>query len=196
MSEDINAVYYTERQRNSGVYMFLQTYDAGRVQRFHTIPDYGGTSRQNLAEHSWGVSIFACEISARTKHSCSGSMLRAALTHDLAEYWSCDMPAHLKWHEPQLANALNKVQERIDIARAFGEHIPSLDEREIRVLWWADRLELYTYSRQRARAGGVTYAVVADNVHRHLTRPNLFPKLTPTDKVGLELLHQLQEALT
>src|SRR4051812_9663771 len=112
--DDINAAYYTKAQHESRAYEFLQKYDAGRVQRFHTIPDYGGTSRQNLAEHSWGVAMFCCELCLRADRIAVGDLLRAALTHDLAEYWSCDMPAHLKWHEPALAAVLNTVQERVD----------------------------------------------------------------------------------
>jgi 5'-deoxynucleotidase YfbR-like HD superfamily hydrolase len=188
---NVNEVYYPKHIREADVYNLLQLYDAGRVQRFHTTPDYSGAPRQSLAEHQWGVAMLCRELCRRTGVPCSVELLTAALTHDLSEYWTCDIPAHVSWEHPALKESLQNAQTSAEVAHGiWSEQRLSADEK--RVLKWADGLELYVYSRQRARAGVTAYDVVATNIARHLVEKE---QLSDIDNRGRNLLYQLIEAL-
>jgi 5'-deoxynucleotidase YfbR-like HD superfamily hydrolase len=163
----VNACYYRALSQSSPAFNILQLYDAGRVQRFHTTPDYSGTPRQSLAEHSWGVALLCIEICRRDGKKCSAELLRAALTHDLAEYWTMDCPAHVKWDNPELAEHLDRAQAKAECETGIVEDLSQYDRT---VLKWADGIELYVYSRQRARAGVSSYQAVAENIMGHLGR--------------------------
>ena len=186
---DVNAVYYEEEARP--VYYFLQLYDAGRVQRFHTTPDYSGTPRQNLAEHQWGVALLCRELCRRANVACSARLLVAALTHDLAEYWTADVPAHVKWAHPSLREPLEAAQTHVEVAYGiWNNDLPAMEQR---ILKFADSIELYVYSRQRARAGTTSYAAVARNIYDHVLQ--WAQKNESPDREGLEFLAQLKGAL-
>ena len=190
---DVNDCYYTERALASPALPFLQLYDAGRVSRFHTSPDYSGVPRQNLAEHSWGVAMIALELCRRSKVLPSSELLQATLTHDLSEYWTTDMPAHIKWRNPELAQKLDAEQERVERGRGINGELTPFDSR---VLWWSDKLELFLYSTHRARAGASSYYGVATNIERHI-RANKEDNATHyfLNIAGRVLLDELKEAL-
>jgi 5'-deoxynucleotidase YfbR-like HD superfamily hydrolase len=62
----------------------------GTVRRYHTVP----TIKDNtLAEHQWGVAVLCYLLSG---DSCSEKLLMAALTHDLPEQATGDIPAPAK----------------------------------------------------------------------------------------------------
>lgn len=187
---DVNEIYYPDA-RNSPALGFLKLYDAGRVQRFHTTPDYSGATRQNLAEHSWGVAMVCIEICRRTMVTPSTPLLRAALTHDLAEYWTTDCPAHVKWEHPALAEALDNAQTHVEVAVGIWNE-STLHPFEKRMLKWADGIELYVYSRQRARAGVASYQKVAENIGNYLGR---MKRTDSSDDAAFRLLLDLIEAM-
>lgn len=140
----------------------LSWYDAGRVQRFHIVPDYTGTPRQNLAEHSWGVAMFVDAIYQRMgspARPAPARVLLAALRHDLAERWLGDLPANVKWAHPALS-AEYGLAER-DIEEFAGLTVP-LTEQETAVLKWADGLECMVYSKRRGGAYMEAYWNIVD----------------------------------
>jgi len=188
---DVNDCYYPVTATSS---MFLKLYDAGRVQRFHTTPDYSGTPHQNLAEHSWGVAMLCVELCVRSTVTPSTLLLRAALTHDLAEYWTADLPAHVGWAHPALTEGLNAAQTHEEVAHGiwFADRLTDWDKR---VLWWADKLELFLYSLQRARNGVAAYRAVATNIESYL-RGKITGEHTFLDNLGLKFIDEFNGALT
>lgn len=124
----------------------LSWYDAGRVQRYHVVPDYTGAPRQNLAEHQWGVAMFVRAICERMGDQPSAPLLLAALTHDIPERWLGDMPANVKWAHPALALEYRKAEDIVE--RSCGTRV-QLTAGEETILKWADGLECLVYSKRR-----------------------------------------------
>ena len=121
---------------------FKELYDAGAVTRFHTKRTI---HTQTIAEHSWGVAMILTRI-------CNprAELLRAALTHDLAESVTGDTPATAKWlHEP-LKQALDIME--IAVNRHLGIDT-ELSKHELELLKWADMLELILYCESEVDMG-------------------------------------------
>ena len=115
---------------------FQKLYHAGAVKRYHTVRVH---NPQDLAAHSWGVAMI---ISAISEEPPSANLLMAALTHDLAESETGDIPAPVKWNNTTISNALDDLEFRFD-----KEHqiIFDLTDEELSLLTWADTFELVLY---------------------------------------------------
>ena len=73
----------------SKVLAILKVLEGGEVKRYHTMPTIG---EQTVANHSWGVAV----ILSWLKPDISPKALLKALTHDVAEKQTGDMPAPTK----------------------------------------------------------------------------------------------------
>ena len=146
---------------------FNDLYDTGRVRRFHTVPDYSGGAQQTVAEHAWGVALLVIELGRRMKVGVSSDLLKVALLHDAEEAQVGDLPAPTKWRFPSLAKEMKLaegvIQEELGIK-------PALEEFELKLLKWADSLELYAHAQRRARDGGACYRTVVENIHSYMVR--------------------------
>lgn len=126
----------------------VQQFRSGaRVKRFHTldliVPETVGHHSCNVALL---ISIIADEV--------SGELLRAALTHDLAEQYTGDVPATAKWQSPRLAKALKRLEQ---------VHLPYHEELtpyETRVLKQADMLDLCFKALEEVRMGNAPLEAV------------------------------------
>ena len=78
--------------------------DAGDVTRFHTLRTI---RQQSVAHHSWGVATLLLHVWPEAP----ASVLRAALWHDVAEIETGDMPAPIKWANPELKKELGDVRD-------------------------------------------------------------------------------------
>lgn len=143
----------------------LKLYKSGRVERFHTLADFSGARRQNLAEHQWGVALFVLLICEKEDVFPSPRLLQAALLHDAEESIVGDVPAPAKWRFNRLHTALADAEEsaRDDLGLPFD----GLSEQELQILKWADCLELLAYTRQRF--GENSYREVFYNIRRYMT---------------------------
>jgi 5'-deoxynucleotidase YfbR-like HD superfamily hydrolase len=117
----------------------------GVVRRFHVV-DVNRPPTD--AEHSWGVAMLCSLLS---DDCASARLLMAALTHDMAEHETGDMPSHVKRVGSigvQLA-ALETVHRR---AAGF-EYSERLTDEEAVILNVADQLEGMLYCIRERRCG-------------------------------------------
>lgn len=95
--------------------------DGGETKRFHTWPVL---KEQNIAEHSFGVALLCAFLSTAEQPGMTGALLMAALSHDLVEHQTGDMPAPVKRSVP------------------FGAYMDDHSEVDFRTAWdaWEDEL--------------------------------------------------------
>lgn len=116
---------------------------SGDVERFHSVP---GMVKQDIANHSWGVALLVQYFDP----NCRKELLLAALTHDCAELKTGDIPADVKWENPDLKKALSEMEERIE--KEWGIHY-NLTAQETTLLKICDCLEGMTYCLKRLNMG-------------------------------------------
>lgn len=118
---------------------------SGDVVRFH---NHVGIDKQKTSEHQWGVALIVEHIYPQG----SKALLLAALTHDAAEYYMGDIPAPVKWDNPELKVMLQQME------RKWEEHNGvdfDLHEDEHRVLKMADALEGMWFCVHQVRLGHI-----------------------------------------
>jgi 5'-deoxynucleotidase YfbR-like HD superfamily hydrolase len=118
---------------------------SGRVRRYHT---HVANPQQNLAEHQWGVAAILLRINPR----CSRTLLIHALTHDVGEVRVGDLPAPVKWNNPDIAEAHNDL-ENDELQQALGWQDDGLTQEEQDWLKAADLLELVTFAHYEMERG-------------------------------------------
>ena len=123
---------------------FRTLYQAGAVKRYHTMRVH---EHQSLAAHSWGVAMIIVQISEEPP---SAQLLQYALTHDLAEYETGDIPAPVKWGNKEISEGLSALE--FDFERRHGI-ICDLTDQELLLLQWADTFELVLYCWHEMRMG-------------------------------------------
>jgi 5'-deoxynucleotidase YfbR-like len=109
----------------------------GGVKRFHTVPVL---REQTDADHSFGVA-WICYLLAECRPSVT--LLLAALSHDLGEFATGDMPSMIK-RNPTIGPPLAGI-ETIYRAAAGIEFAGRLTEEEARWLDLADHMEGMMY---------------------------------------------------
>jgi len=125
---------------------------AGRVKRYHTVDTIG---HQTVAEHSFNVCLI---LLALFQGKVSSELLKAALYHDLPEIVTGDVPATAKWGNPELRDALRKVEDRFEATHSLTV---DLSEEELTALKWADMMELVQYCVDQLEMGNRNMLVVA-----------------------------------
>lgn len=129
---------------------FGALYKAGAVERFHTMPTH---KRQTIADHSWGVLMIVLAIA----ETPSTNLIMATATHDLAESITGDLPATVKWDEPQLRREIEALEQKFAIKHNV---YPDLDKLEEKVLHWADMAELVMFCEGEIRLGNQNLTVI------------------------------------
>lgn len=122
---------------------------ASKTKRLHTWSIIG---QQNIAEHSWGVAMLIRDLYRRANLIPRAQLLMAALSHDLPEGHLGDMPAPLKWKEPEIKHRYERL-EREEAIRLHVHDEPDLSEDEKRILEFADKLELLWFCVEQRRLG-------------------------------------------
>lgn len=147
----------------------LDVWDSGRVRRWHTHPHI---APQNVADHSWGVVAILYLICAHP----SRVLIKAAVFHDIAEIHTGDVPSGAKWAFPELKKVSDDcekvVQDKFNL-------VPELEEDEMRLLKWADLMELALYCHHESMLGNTFARQTAGYVIRNIlarTVPNLMAK--------------------
>jgi len=137
----------------SKVIKVLSILEGGEVKRYHTMLIVG---EQNVASHSWGVALILNWL----KPDVSKDALLKALTHDVAERRTGDMPAPTKWNNPDLAKALSYVEKGIEEELGVAYEI-SEEEREL--FKQSDMFELLLYCVNQRSLGNTNVNVVFSN---------------------------------
>lgn len=118
----------------------------GGVKRYHTVDTIAS---QTVAEHSYGVAWLVYLLSGETP---SAALLMAALSHDIAECRTGDIPAPAKRSlgiSEQFATYENRVLDEAGVP-PWRE---SLCEQELRILKFADTTELVLFCLREMSLG-------------------------------------------
>ena len=135
----------------------IKMYKAGAVKRWHTRTTI---KEQDVAAHSWGVAMIVKEIYPQA----NADLLMAALTHDLHEIESGDIPYPFKKKNAQVRLGV-ELQES-QFVKENG--LPQPAESLIHILKWADMFELYLWCRREAGLGNQTMLDTVDVAYKAL----------------------------
>lgn len=116
---------------------------AGEVVRYH---NHSGIDKQTLAQHQWGVAMIVKKICP----DASANLLMAALTHDCAEYHTGDLPAPVKWSNPDLKISLDTMEEEWLYEQGALFHLTG---PEAAILTLADKFEGMWFCIQQMKNG-------------------------------------------
>lgn len=117
---------------------------ATNVKRYHTFPIIG---EQTVGHHSCRVALLVLYL---TDGRAGANLLKAALFHDLAEISTGDMPATVKWSNPQLSELLSQIEHRFEMEHEIAV---SLSAHEKNLLKTADMTELVLFAEEQIRMG-------------------------------------------
>lgn len=137
---------------------------------------------QTVAEHSYHVAMLCWKL---CDHEPSEKLLKAALFHDLAESFTGDAPAPIKWLSKVIKGEMDQLEDEFN--KFFGLEL-SLSPKEALVLKWADSLELMWHCVDEMNMGNRNVQDVYDNLLDFVTN-----KLEPV-KNGLQELHKVKTA--
>lgn len=137
----------------------INAYRGARIRRLHTEFVLGESS---VGRHSWGVAML-CDV--LTEGKASGELLRKALYHDIAEQYTGDVPAPVKWAAPSIAAMLgdmeNRFEQKMDI-------VTSMADSEFWVFSVADMLDLCFFCYEQHLQGNKTVAPIFKRGYRYL----------------------------
>jgi len=133
----------------------------GAVQRWHTDPQLGP---QDVRAHSWGVAML---VLALTQGHASRNLILAALTHDIGEHLTGDIPAPAKWQAPALRAALDALEQR---GKQRLGLVFRLDEEEEAILKLADALELALHCLECWARGVLAGQYVFKRIMHHINK--------------------------
>lgn len=146
----------------------------GQVRRFHIAPIIG---EQTLAEHQYHVAML-CYWLWREAYQEEPSMhlMMVALTHDLPEQYTGDMPANVK-RDSILKERMDALEEEFVEQYALGW--PLTDEEKL-VLKWADTLEGLLFCLEQKRLGNTNLGLI---VSRWLSWARKLPHCAPAEEL-------------
>lgn len=122
--------------------------NGNRVKRYHTIDLI---VQETVGHHSSNVAML-CVLLSRGRPRAE--LLIAALTHDLEEQFTGDIPATAKWYSPALCAALNDMED------AHALFHTDLMAEECRILKQADMLDLCFKCREEIKMGNEAMVTV------------------------------------
>jgi len=150
----------------------------GVVKRFHTIHTL---HTQNVAEHSFGVA-WLCYL------LCNGvptrDLLVAALSHDIAEHTTGDIPAPAK-RRLGISQRFDKYE--MESYYGAGFEMQRLDAGESRTLKMADTADLLLFCIRELRLGNSDMEEVYQRGLSYIT------ELEPLSSTEKELIHYIGE---
>lgn len=131
----------------SPIQRILNERDAAGVKRWHTARMH---QTQTVGAHSHGVAMLC---SAFSDDKPSTALLMAALTHDLGEFATGDVPAHIKWKHPKLNQMLEELEVEYLDSLGLQKYHDALTIDELDILALADRVELILFLLDESRLG-------------------------------------------
>jgi 5'-deoxynucleotidase YfbR-like HD superfamily hydrolase len=134
--------------------------ECGSVKRYHTYPIIGDNS---VGHHQWNVAMLILQLHPAPRTN----LIAAALTHDLGERWTGDLPAPIKL---QLSAA---CLAEIEAAEVRGQEqlglAPDLTADELMWLKACDTFECYIFASEQIEGlGNVYVAEIQANAARYI----------------------------
>ena len=137
--------------------------NSGDIKRYHTLPTIG---EQTNATHSWGVAVIATYLHP----ILNARVLLKALMQDVGEIATGDIPAPVKWENPELKKQLNVLEARV----AKNLEIEyDLTDYEKRIFKQADMFELLFFCVKQRKLGNRHINHVFSNGVEKLGQGNL-----------------------
>lgn len=128
---------------------------AGAVKRMHNLR----ARPQNLAEHSWGVAMLLLTVYPKAP----AYLIQHALVHDLPELHTGDIPAFVKWDNPEMEDVLRKMERKFH-TRFETLPFPMGSDEDRRILKWCDGAELTLYCVEELHGGNRHVLEVLTNI--------------------------------
>jgi 5'-deoxynucleotidase len=147
----------------TGIDNLFEVVRGGTIKRYHTLETIG---EQSVGAHSWGVAI----ILQYLEPNVSKIAILKALTHDVAELYTGDIPAPVKWDNPDLVEVLKRIEDKYesDIGIEY-----ELTPQEIALGKQADMFELLVFCVRQRRLGNTNMNEVFSNGVEYLASINL-----------------------
>jgi 5'-deoxynucleotidase YfbR-like HD superfamily hydrolase len=127
---------------------------AALVKRWHTWPVL---REQTLAAHSHGVAMLVWQVYPEA----SAGLLMAALVHDLAEVSTGDVPAHVKWANPEMTAMLEAMEQKWLEKQALDFKLSTVEQT---ILKFCDSFELLMFALEEFNMGNQNMREVIHNV--------------------------------
>jgi 5'-deoxynucleotidase YfbR-like HD superfamily hydrolase len=115
----------------------------GKVLRCHTVPVH---KNETVAHHSWGVAMLLMKFNPKT----TKTLLCAALTHDVTEVFTGDVPAQAKWQFPELREALDNAETQYSRILDLDFQLTEEEQHWLKV---CDHIDLILYSLEEIYMG-------------------------------------------
>jgi 5'-deoxynucleotidase YfbR-like HD superfamily hydrolase len=130
--------------------------EAGNVRRCHTLPHHG---EYTVGKHSYDAAMLLLVLYP----NASKNLLKAVLIHDLAERWTGDTPAPMKWAAEDFHKELIRVEDACIKTLGFDcfPHLTSEEEMWVDIV---DKVELYCWCQDQMALGNRN----ADPVQKNL----------------------------
>lgn len=130
---------------------------AGKIRRYHTAPLL---EVQTVADHTYGV----CQILRHIlDDNVPSQLFKAALDHDVCEFWLGDMPHPTKKAFPELNLVIKTAEEAIDKKNGLWQE---LTEKDIVCLKAADLLESSIFGMRQHYMGNDYGLSIMDNIFK------------------------------
>jgi len=151
-----------------------------KVERLHTIPH---VQPYNNGFHSANAALIALELCKTNNVDYHRSFIitRYMLLHDVAEGYTGDIPANVKWDNPHLAGMLESLER--DWGRAKDLDIPTLPDNCKAICKVADLAELGFYAVDEIKMGNSNMYVVSENVIDALNKISQSTRLEGVDEL-------------
>lgn len=127
------------------------TRNAGKIKRCHT---HIVTQPESVAQHSWGVAMLIMKFNV----DASKGLICAALTHDVHEIFTGDVPAHVKWINPDLNTCLENIEAEVE--HSLGIEV-DLNPEEQNWLKVCDYIDLLLFSIEELLIGNSHASIIA-----------------------------------
>jgi len=115
--------------------------DSGYVQRYHTHPDLAGL--QDLSQHQWRCAMIIIMLHPAPRPA----LIREALTHDVGEAATGDLPFQFKRDNPALA--MDMSEHEVEYRREIGMPDMILDDKSELWLKFADLAECVGFAYRK-----------------------------------------------
>tara|TARA_R100001369_G_scaffold1065_1_gene3637 strand:- start:2137 stop:2640 length:504 start_codon:yes stop_codon:yes gene_type:complete len=137
----------------------------GTIKRYHTLETIG---EQSVGAHSWGVAMILQYLNPEI----SKTAILRALTHDVAELYTGDIPAPVKWDNPELTTVLKNIEadyeKKLDI-----NYTENLTPTEYLLFKQADMFELLFFCMRQRKMGNTNMNTVFSNGVEFLAKHDL-----------------------
>ena len=137
----------------------------GVIKRYHTLETIG---EQSVGAHSWGVAMILVYL----EPEISKTAILKALTHDIAELYTGDIPAPVKWDNPTLVKSLKAIE--LAYEQTLGiDYSRELGKQEALLFKQADMFELLFFCMRQRKMGNTNMNLVFSNGVEYLANQKL-----------------------